>query len=160
MVTLELAIGSPLFFVACPPLEHECAARAMEQHVEIHGQTPPAVSGSANSLSAADAYESDCQRWFRYKKRTAHCELSLCFKGEIPSIRGRNVEGIRLTYFSRGIATTQLKRDQKATLLASIRAGTCEPSHGMTKDEATAILIQDIADYDDILAGLRRHKDA
>jgi hypothetical protein len=27
----------------------------------------------------------------------------------------------------------------------------------MTKDEAVTMLVQDIADYDEILAGLRRH---
>ena len=62
-----------------------------------------------------------------------------------------------LTYFSKGIATTQLKRDHKAMLLAEIEAGGCEPSHGMTKDEAITILSQDIADYDEILARLRGH---
>jgi hypothetical protein len=61
-----------------------------------------------------------------------------------------------LTYFGKGIEKTQLKRDSKATLLASIRAGGCEPSHGMTKEEAITILAQDIADYDEILARLRR----
>lgn len=66
-------------------------------------------------------------------------------------------EGGGLTYFSKGIEKTQLKRDQKAMLLASVRAGRCEPSHGMTKEEAVTILIQDIADYDEILARFRRH---
>ena len=57
-----------------------------------------------------------------------------------------------MTYFSKGIVKTQLKRDHKAMLLASIEAGACEPSHGMTKEEAVLILSQDIADYDEILA--------
>jgi hypothetical protein len=64
-----------------------------------------------------------------------------------------------LTYFNKGIAKTQIKRDHKAMLLASIEAGGCEPSHGMTKDEAITILSQDIADYDEILARLRSHGD-
>jgi len=67
------------------------------------------------------------------------------------------MEGGGLTYFSKGIAKTQLKRDHKASLLESVRAGRSEPSHGMTKDEAVMILVQDIADYDEILARLRRH---
>lgn len=70
------------------------------------------------------------------------------------------MEGGRLSYLSRGIEKTQLKRDQKATLLASIEAGTCQPSQGIPKDQATAMLIQEIADYDAILAGLRRHNEA
>jgi hypothetical protein len=61
-----------------------------------------------------------------------------------------------LTYFSKGIEKTQIKRDRKAALLASVREGSCEPAHGMTKDQAIMILSQDIADYDEILAGLRR----
>jgi hypothetical protein len=65
-----------------------------------------------------------------------------------------------LTYFSKGVAKTQLKRDHKATLLESVRAGRCEPSHGMTKEEAITILVQDIADYDEILARLRKHDGA
>lgn len=69
--------------------------------------------------------------------------------------RGR-IEESRLAYFSKGIAKTQLKRDNKAALLASVRDGSCEPSHGMTKEEAITILLQDIADYDKILDGLRR----
>ena len=64
-----------------------------------------------------------------------------------------------MTYLSKGIEKTQLKRDKKATLLESVRAGSSEPSHGMTKDEAVTMLIQDIADYDDILARLRAHDD-
>jgi hypothetical protein len=60
-----------------------------------------------------------------------------------------------LTYFSKGVATTQLRRDQKASLLELIRAGLREPSHGMTKEEAIVILSQDIADYDEILARFR-----
>ena len=70
----------------------------------------------------------------------------------------QHMEGAsRLTYFSKGIAKTQLKRDQKATLLESVRAGRSEPSHGMTKAEAVTILTQDVADYDEILARFRRH---
>ena len=65
-----------------------------------------------------------------------------------------------LTYFSKGIAKTQIKREHKVKLLASIQAGACEPSHGMTIDEAITILSQDIADYDEILARLRKHDDA
>lgn len=57
-----------------------------------------------------------------------------------------------MSYFTKGIAKTQLKRDYKAQLLASIRAGVCDPSHGMTRDEAIRILSQDVADYDEILA--------
>jgi hypothetical protein len=64
-----------------------------------------------------------------------------------------------LSYFSKGIEKTQLKRDHKATLLASVRAGRCEPLHGLTKDEAITMLVQDIADYDEILARYRRHDD-
>lgn len=55
-------------------------------------------------------------------------------------MQGSAWRGGELTYFSKGIATTQLKRDHKATLLAAIEAGGCEPSHGMTKDEAITIL--------------------
>ena len=62
-----------------------------------------------------------------------------------------------LSYFSKGIEKTQIKRDDKATLLAAVRDGRCEPSHGMTKEDAITILIQDIADYDQILARLRTH---
>ena len=62
-----------------------------------------------------------------------------------------------MTYFSKGIAHTQLKRDQKADLLASVEAGLCAPMHGMTKEEAMKILRQDIADFDEILARLRKH---
>ena len=65
-----------------------------------------------------------------------------------------------MTYFSKGIEKTRLKRDQKATLLASVRAGRSDPLHGMTKDEAITILLQDIADYDEILTRLRRNDDA
>ena len=64
-----------------------------------------------------------------------------------------------LSYFSKGIEKTQLKRDRKAALLESVRAGHSEPSHGMTKDEAIMMLAQDIADYDEILARLRSHDD-
>lgn len=62
-----------------------------------------------------------------------------------------------MTYFSKGIAKTQLIRDNKATLLAAIESGGCEPAHGMTREEAITILSQDIADYDEILARLRSH---
>jgi len=62
-----------------------------------------------------------------------------------------------LTYFSKGIEKTMLKRNRKAALLESVRTGRSEPLHGMTKDEAVTMLVQDIADYDEILAGLRRH---
>lgn len=62
-----------------------------------------------------------------------------------------------MSYFRKGIAKTQLKREHKAKLLASIEAGVREPSQGMTKEEAIMILNQDIADYDDILARLRNH---
>lgn len=72
----------------------------------------------------------------------------------------QHMEGRGLTYFSKGIAKTQLKRDHKATLLESVRTGRSEPSHGMTKDEAVTMLVQDIADYDEILARLRRHDDS
>lgn len=65
-----------------------------------------------------------------------------------------------MAYFSKGIATTQLKRDHKAMLLAAIEAGGREPSHGMTKEEAITILSQDIADYDEILARFRGQDDA
>lgn len=61
-----------------------------------------------------------------------------------------------LTYISKGIVKTQLKRDHKAALLQSVRAGLSEPSHGMTRDEAITMLTQDIADYDEILARFRR----
>jgi hypothetical protein len=72
----------------------------------------------------------------------------------------QKMEGSFLAYFSKGIAKTQAKRDHKATLLASIQAGDCEPSHGMTKDEAIIMLCQDIADYDEILIRLRSHDEA
>ena len=62
-----------------------------------------------------------------------------------------------MTYFSKGIEKTQLKRDDKAKLLASIEADLCEPLHGMTKEEAILMLSQDIADFDEILARLRSH---
>jgi hypothetical protein len=60
-----------------------------------------------------------------------------------------------LTYLSNGIEKTQLRRDHKAELLESVRAGRSEPSHGMTKEEAVTMLIQDIADFDQILARFR-----
>jgi hypothetical protein len=62
-----------------------------------------------------------------------------------------------LTYFGKGIATTQQKRDRKAKLLAAIEADQSEPALGMTKQEAITILTQDIDDYDAILARMRRH---
>lgn len=64
---------------------------------------------------------------------------------------------VDLTYFSKGILKTQLKRDQKAVLLESVEAGRCEPFQGMTKAEAIMILRQDIADFDEILARFRKH---
>lgn len=67
--------------------------------------------------------------------------------------------GSGLTYFAKGIQKTQLKRDRKAALLVSFRAGLCEPTHGMTKQEAITMLSQDIADYNEILARLRVHSD-
>jgi hypothetical protein len=72
----------------------------------------------------------------------------------------RNERRAGLAYFSKGIAKTQFKRDHKATLLASIQTGVCEPSHGMTKEEAVVLLSQDIADYDEILARFRSHSDS
>jgi hypothetical protein len=60
-----------------------------------------------------------------------------------------------LTYLSNGIEKTQLRRDHKAELLESVRAGRSEPSHGMTKEEAVTMLVQDIADFDQILARFR-----
>jgi hypothetical protein len=76
-----------------------------------------------------------------------------------PRTLGAGKESGSLTYFSKGIEKTQLKRDHKAALLASVRADLSEPSHGMTKEEAITILMQDIADYDEILARLRGHDD-
>jgi hypothetical protein len=67
------------------------------------------------------------------------------------------MDGSGLAYFSKGIEKTQLKRDHKAALLESARDACSEPSHGMTRDEAVTLLVQDIADYDEILARLRRH---
>jgi hypothetical protein len=64
-----------------------------------------------------------------------------------------------LTYFSKGIQKTQLKRDHKAALLVSVRAGVSEPQHGMTREEAITMLSQDVADYDEILAWLRGRRD-
>ena len=64
-----------------------------------------------------------------------------------------------MTYFSKGIVNTELKRDRKAMLLESVRDGSSEPSHGMSKDEAITLLLQEIADYDEILTRLRRHGD-
>lgn len=65
-------------------------------------------------------------------------------------------DGARLSYLDKGIRKTQLKRDQKASLLASIQAGLSKPSHGMTRDEAITMLSQDLADYDQILARFKR----
>lgn len=67
------------------------------------------------------------------------------------------VERSALSYLSKGIAKIRVKRDQKATLLAAVRSGHSEPSHGMTKEEAVTMLVQDISDYDDILARFRSH---
>ena len=64
-----------------------------------------------------------------------------------------------MTYFRKGIANTELKRDRKAILLESVRDGSSEPSHGMTRDEAITMLLQEIADYDEILTRFRRHDD-
>lgn len=64
-----------------------------------------------------------------------------------------------MTYFRKGIANTELKRDRKAMLLESVRDGSSEPSHGMTRDEAITMLMQEIADYDEILTRFRRHDD-
>lgn len=61
-----------------------------------------------------------------------------------------------MSYFAKGIAKTQLKRDRKAQLLASVRAGNTESLLGMTPQDMISILVQDIADYDDILARFRR----
>jgi len=52
-----------------------------------------------------------------------------------------NWEDSGLTYFLKGIAKTQLKRDDKATLLESVRSGHSAPWHGMTKEEAVRMLI-------------------
>lgn len=60
------------------------------------------------------------------------------------------------TYFARGIEKTQAKRDRKSLQLAAIRSGASQPAHGMTQEEAVIMLLQDIADYDKILAGLKR----
>jgi hypothetical protein len=60
-----------------------------------------------------------------------------------------------LSYFRKGIEKTELKRQHKMSLLESVRAGLNEPPHGMTRDEAITILLQDIADYDEILARFR-----
>ena len=76
-----------------------------------------------------------------------------------PCYARRNGEDSGLTYSIERIAKTQHKRDHKATLLESVRSGHSEPSHGMTKEDAVTILIQDIADYDAILARLRRDDD-
>jgi hypothetical protein len=67
------------------------------------------------------------------------------------------MEGSGLAYLSKGIEKTQLKRDHKAALLESVRAGRSEPLHGMTREDAITMLAQDIADYDEILGRLRRH---
>lgn len=62
-----------------------------------------------------------------------------------------------MSYFGKGIEKTQLKRDKKAELLASVRAGDAAPLLGMTKQEMVTLLVQDIADFDAILARFRRH---
>lgn len=62
-----------------------------------------------------------------------------------------------MSYFIKGTEHAQRKRDHLASRLASIRDGRSEPSHGMTKDEAITLLIQDIADHNDILARLQSH---
>ena len=63
-----------------------------------------------------------------------------------------------MSYFTKGIAKTQLKRDHKAKLLASIRTDGGDSWNGMTKDEAITILTQDVADYDEILARFQEHE--
>ena len=65
------------------------------------------------------------------------------------------LRGAGLTYFSNGIEKTQLKRDRTASYLASVRDGRREPPHGMSKDDAVTMLLQDIADYDEILGRFR-----
>ena len=62
-----------------------------------------------------------------------------------------------MAYLNKGIERTLLKRNRKVALLASIRAESCVPPHGMTKAEAITMLVQDIADFDGILSSLRRH---
>ncbi|HEX6605254.1 MAG TPA: hypothetical protein VF027_10310 [Sphingomicrobium sp.] len=62
-----------------------------------------------------------------------------------------------MSYFSHGIEKTLRKRNRKVTLLASVRAGRCEPPHGMTKEDAIVILSQDIADFEAVLLSLRGH---
>ena len=62
------------------------------------------------------------------------------------------------TYFGKGIENTQAKRDRKALQLAALRSGASQPAHGMSQEEAVIMLLQDIADYDQILAGLKRQK--
>lgn len=106
-------------------------------------------------LSATDAYEFDRQRC-----EACGDQLSpLRAAHPVPPCYGLTsyMEACELTYFAKGIAKIQLKRDQKALLLASVRAGRSAPSHGMSKEEAVTMLAQDIADYDEILARLRRH---
>lgn len=61
-----------------------------------------------------------------------------------------------MSYFGKGIEKTQLKRDKKAELLASVRGDTASLL-GMTKQEMITLLVQDIADFDAILARFRRH---
>lgn len=61
-----------------------------------------------------------------------------------------------MTYFVNGIATTQRKRDRKAALLAAVEAGDTDALCGMTQQDMITMLIQDIADYDEILVRLRR----
>jgi hypothetical protein len=72
----------------------------------------------------------------------------------------QRIEESGLSYFRKGIEKTQLRRDDKATLLESVRAGRSVPAHGMTKDQAVTMLIQDIADYDEILSRLRKHDES
>jgi hypothetical protein len=74
-------------------------------------------------------------------------------------MRERRASGEPFDLFRQGFAKIQLKRDNKAALHASVRDGSWEPSRRMTKEEAITILVQDIADYDKILAGLRQRND-
>lgn len=60
------------------------------------------------------------------------------------------------TFFERGIVHTEAKRDRKLEQLAAVRSGEAEPAHGMSLDEAVTLLLQDIADFDRILIGLRK----
>lgn len=67
--------------------------------------------------------------------------------------------GVVLTYVTKGIEKTELRRDHKVALLAAVRAGHSEPLNGLTQEEAITMLLQDIADYEHILTRLRRQDD-